>query len=194
MNQPRESIIAVFGSSRSPVDSADYLEAYTVGKLLAHAGFTVMNGGYAGTMEASARGAKENGGRTLGVISGEFLWLKPNAYLDEIVQRDDLFSRIREMHKRADGFIVVNGSMGTLAELALVWNLAKIDNKLGKPILLLGSRWGKVVESWCEHLAVTEQEAKLLKVVLEPAHAVEEMTRILNNGHAPAPRAPSTAT
>jgi uncharacterized protein (TIGR00730 family) len=177
MNNQAEKVVAVFGSSRSPVDSADYNEAYTVGKLLAQSGFTVMNGGYAGTMEASARGAKENGGRTLGVISGEFLWLKPNAYLDEIVQRDDLFSRIREMHARADGFIVVNGSMGTLAELALVWNLAKIDNKLGKPILLLGNRWGKVVESWCEHLAVTAEEAKFLQVVQRPEDAVSLLSR-----------------
>jgi len=194
MNQPRERIIAVFGGSRAPVNSADYTEAYTVGKLLARAGFAVMNGGYAGTMEASARGAKENGGRTLGVISSEFAWLNPNDYLDDIITSDDLFARIREMHTRADGFIVLNGSMGTLAELALVWNLAKIDHKLNKPILLLGSRWSKVIESWCAHLAVTKEEAKLLQVILEPAQAVEELTRLLNNGRTPAPRAPSTAT
>ena len=74
--------IAVFGGSRPQPGSAEYAEAYVVGKLLARAGFVVMNGGYAGTMEASARGAKENGGRAIGVLSNEFARLAPNAYLD----------------------------------------------------------------------------------------------------------------
>src|SRR5512146_977893 len=120
MSEPRAQIIAVFGGSRPLPDSAEYQEAYLMGRLLAQEGFIVMNGGYAGTMEASARGAREHGGRTLGVLSGEFGELAPNLYLDETVTMEDLFARIREMQLRADAFRVLKGSMGTLAELALV--------------------------------------------------------------------------
>jgi len=172
MNQRNSKIVAVFGGSRTPPDSADYAEAYTVGKLLAQRGFVVMNGGYQGTMEASARGAREHGGRSVGVLSGEFGWLAPNPYLDETITSPDLFSRIREMQKRADGFIVLKGSMGTLAELALVWNLAKIDAQHRKPIILLGDAWARVLRVMCEQLAVTEEEARLLRVAEKPEEAV----------------------
>jgi uncharacterized protein (TIGR00730 family) len=177
VSQNKSRLVAVFGGSRTPPDSAEYAEAHTVGKLLAQHGFVVMNGGYAGTMEASARGARENGGRTLGMLSSEFDWLEPNSYLDETIVAPDLFARIREMQTRADAFIVLNGSMGTLAELALVWNLAKIDARHRKPIILLGAAWARVLDAWRAHLAVTEEEARLLQVVNKPEDAVEMLLR-----------------
>lgn len=186
--------ITVFGGSRIQPDSPEYDEAYTLGKLLAGAGFTLVNGGYQGTMEASARGAKENGGRVIGVLSNEFDGLSPNAYLDETIRHEDLFARIREMHTRADGFIVLKGSMGTLAELALVWNLAKVDLKKRKPIILLGNSWNDVLRSWREHLAVTEDEVQLLRVAATPNVALEYLDLALRDSHTPLPRAPSPAS
>ncbi|MBI4788200.1 MAG: LOG family protein [Chloroflexi bacterium] len=190
MSKP-SPVVAVFGGSRPLPDSAEYAEAYLMGRLLAHKGFTVMNGGYAGTMEASARGARESGGRTIGVISAEFNWLTPNIYLDETVERDDLFARIREMHARADGFIVLKGSMGTLAELALVWNLSKLDERHRKPIILVGVGWKNVVQSFRENLAVTDEELALLRVEAQPEDAVEYLARTLRKERYPSPRAPS---
>lgn len=185
-------VVAVFGGSRPLPDSREYAEAYLIGRLLARKGFTVMNGGYGGTMEASARGARENGGRTLGILSDEFNWLTPNIYLDETVRRDDLFGRIREMHARAGGFIVLKGSMGTLAELALVWNLSKLDARHRKPIILVGIGWKNVLESWRQHLAVTDEELALLQVVATPEDAVDCIIRTLGKEHHPSPRAPSS--
>ncbi len=179
MSQRNPEIVAVFGGSRVAPDSADYVEAYVVGKLLAQRGFVVMNGGYQGTMEASARGAKEHGGRTIGVLSSEFGWLAPNPYLDETLTPSDLFARIRAMQTRADAFIVLRGSMGTLAELALVWNLAKIDARQRKPIILLGDAWARVLQVWREQLPVTEEEAQLLQVAGKPEEAVELVARDL---------------
>lgn len=181
MNDDHARVIGVFGGSRPLPDSAEYAEAYYIGQLLADRGFVVMNGGYAGTMEASARGARERGGRTVGVISGEFNWLTPNIYLDETIEQDDLFARIREMHARANGFIVLKGSMGTLAELALVWNLSKLDARHRKPIILVGMGWQNVINSWCENLAVTAEEIALLHVVAAPEDAVDYLTRNLRN-------------
>ncbi len=182
--------IAVFGGSRPLPDSAEYQEAFETGKLLAAEGFIVMNGGYAGTMEASSRGARENGGRSIGVISGEFDYLAPNPFLDETVTTPDLFTRIRQMQYCADGFIVLKGSMGTLAELALVWNLARIDPKQRKPIILVGDCWRQVFASWRAHLAVTEAEVSLLQFAADPQEAIERLKQAFN-GNAPAPRAPS---
>ena len=184
-----DKIVAVFGGSRVDPASSDYAQAYEMGGLLARAGYVVVNGGYAGTMEASARGAKENGGRAIGVLSGEFGWLAPNAYLDETFLQRDLFDRIRDMQSRSDAFIVLKGSMGTLAELALVWNLAKIDAKHRKPIILVGESWRRVLDSWREYLAVTDDEVNLLQVVETPSDAIGVVDRTLNPR--PSPPSPS---
>ncbi|MCL4394895.1 MAG: LOG family protein [Chloroflexi bacterium] len=172
--------IAVFGGSRPQAGSADYEEAYTVGCLLAQSGYAVMNGGYAGTMEASARGAQEHGGRAIGVISSEFAWLKPNGFLAETLQSPDLFARIRQMQQTADGFVVLRGSMGTLAELALVWNLSKIDQRQRKPIVLLGAAWAPVLDAWRQHLAVTDEETALLDLAATPEEAVKMLLERLD--------------
>lgn len=172
MNQSKSKIVAVFGGSRPPQASPEYAEAYLMGKLLAQKGFVVMNGGYAGTMEASARGATENGGRSIGVLSSEFMHLAANQHLSETIMMEDLFLRIREMQRTADAFIVLKGSMGTLAELALVWNLAKIDVRHRKPIILVGEHWAHVLRAWRDHLPVTDDEMELLQVVTTPEQAV----------------------
>ncbi len=184
-------VIAVFGGSRVQPGSAEYDEAYAIGKLLGGAGYVVLNGGYAGTMEASARGAKETGSRTIGVISGEFGGLAPNTFLDETVVQRDLFDRIRNMQARSDAFVVLKGSMGTLAELALVWNISKIDPKQRKPIILVGNAWGKILDSWREHLAVTDEEAQLLFVAENPSDALDYLNLTLNRRGSPLPRPPS---
>ena len=51
--------VTIFGSSLPGPESAAYAEARRLGQLLAESGFQVANGGYAGLMEASARGARE---------------------------------------------------------------------------------------------------------------------------------------
>jgi len=175
-------IVAVFGGSRVEKHTPEYEEAFQTGKLLAQAGFVVLNGGYAGTMEASARGAKDNGGHAIGVLSGEFSWLAPNRFLGEMSVQPDLFDRIREMQTRSDAFIVLKGSMGTLAELALVWNLSKLDEKHRKPIILIGDYWERVLKSWRTELAVTDDEMKLLQVVKTPNDAIEILKRTFD-GH-----------
>ncbi len=60
------------------------------------------------------------------MLSGNILRSHPTGYLDETVTAMT-FRAHREMQLRADAFLVLKGSMGTLAELALVWNLSKID-------------------------------------------------------------------
>src|ERR1051326_536507 len=59
--------VTIFGSSLPGEGTQMYQQARQLGGRLAQAGFAVCNGGYGGLMEASARGARECGGYTIGV-------------------------------------------------------------------------------------------------------------------------------
>ncbi|MFP3898480.1 MAG: hypothetical protein ACLFVD_04140 [Dehalococcoidia bacterium] len=61
-------IIAVIGDSACSADEANLSE--TVGELLAQRGVTVVCGGLGGVKEAVWRGAKSEGGLTVGILPG----------------------------------------------------------------------------------------------------------------------------
>jgi uncharacterized protein (TIGR00725 family) len=74
-------IVAVFGSSTTRPDEAQWAIAADLGERLARAGFAVMNGGYAGSMEAVSEGARKGGGPVIGVTVGLFNHRPANPHL-----------------------------------------------------------------------------------------------------------------
>ena len=172
--------IAVFGGSEPAEGSPAYREAYEVGRLLAGAGFSVLNGGYGGVMEASARGARESGGRSIGVTTGAFLFRSgPNPYIDEEIREPDLHARTRRLIEEASGFIVLKGRSGTLAELAFLWALRKADLLGPKPVLLLGDVWEDLL-GHLGALGLLDPEAReACRIARSPREAIDALARTL---------------
>ena len=138
--------------------SQAYAEARLLGKLLAEAGFAVCNGGYRGLMEASARGAREAGGHTIGVTC-EVWTSKANPWIIEELRTKSFSERIMTLIERGDAYVVLPGGTGTLAELALAWemmNKASLSKSVGgiKPLLVMSPYWQPVI-------ACLEQEGQL---------------------------------
>ena len=142
--------ITVFGSSQPSEGSAAYLEAQRLGRLLAEAGYAVCNGGYRGLMEASARGAREAGGHTIGITC--VLWPRAaNPFIVEEIRTRTFSERLMTLVERGDAYIVLPGGTGTLAELALVWemmNKGALSKTVGgrKPVLVMAPYWQPVIE------------------------------------------------
>ena len=138
--------ITIFGTSKAAPGDWNYDTAYKLGQLLAEQGFTIVNGGYKGTMLAAAKGAQENNGKTIGVTCS--LWSsKPNKYNTEIIRTDSLIERLNTLVDLADAYIVLPGSTGTLLELAHVWELKnKKFLASPKPLILAGNFWKPLVE------------------------------------------------
>lgn len=63
----RAKVVTVFGGSSPKPGEEPYLEAETLGRLLAQAGLLVATGGYAGAMQAVSKGAAEAAGGVIGV-------------------------------------------------------------------------------------------------------------------------------
>jgi hypothetical protein len=182
MTQPT---IAIFGGSAPKEESPGYREARQVGGLLAQAGFTVMTGGYMGTMEAVSRGAKEAGGQTIGVTSDAFNWrsIGANAWIDREERAPDLFARLRRL-ARADGFLVLKGSIGTLTELSLTWSLLQIRAIPAAPLVLLGAHWRRVLDAFVAHSYARPQDLALIQVAHTPAEAVSLLRQGVNGRRA----------
>lgn len=141
-----EWMVTVFGSSRPREGDADYEEARILGRALAKHGFSVCSGGYAGVMEAVSRGAKEAGGKTVGVTADFFKSAKLNAWVDEEVRMKTWEDRLFELIRRADAFVACKGGTGTLVELAVVWEMLNKRVMPGKPFAVLGNFWEPVVD------------------------------------------------
>ncbi len=140
-----DQIITVFGSSRPQAGDADYQLAFQLGLDLSNAGFTVCSGGYGGVMEAVSRGAKEAGGKTIG-ITADFFKPQANAWIDTEIRLQTWQERLFELVRRAQGFVVCKGGTGTLAELAVVWEMLNKSVMSGKPMVVLGDFWTPILE------------------------------------------------
>jgi len=118
-----------------------------LGSLLARAGFVVATGGYTGTMEAVLRGAAEAGAHTIGYTCATFdRDFQPNPWVAEERKTPVLSTRIQRLAEESDAFVVVHGGLGTLAELALVWNMMLAGELPAKPLVVIGAQWPRVID------------------------------------------------
>jgi uncharacterized protein (TIGR00730 family) len=145
-------VITVFGSARAPEGSEEYQLAYHIGKQLALAGFTVCNGGYGGSMEASARGAKEAGGDTIGVTFQNTFKRNANRWIDKEMFQRTLIDRMMKLVELGDAYIVLKGGTGTLLEFSAVWEFINKGLLQEKPIVMVGDFWSGVVDTLREEL------------------------------------------
>jgi uncharacterized protein (TIGR00730 family) len=165
-----EKIVTIFGTSRAQPGDLAYELAEETGKLLARAGFTIANGGYAGTMTAAAKGAAEAGGQIIGVTCSAFKG-KANKYVSREIITASLDERLDTLIKLGQTYIVLPGGTGTLLELAKVWELKnKGFLESQKPIILIGGFWKPLVEL----LNIDDPDSdRSLKQVDEPKQAVK---------------------
>ncbi|MDI6796459.1 MAG: TIGR00725 family protein [Desulfatibacillaceae bacterium] len=155
-------VIGVMGGGQA--DEKSLAIARQLGRLIAQKGWVLLNGGRnAGIMEASAQGAKEAGGITVGVLP------------DDHAQRASRFVDIPILTGMGSARNCVNilssrvvvacaGGLGTLSEVALAL-------KFNRPVILLGFDPGPLVES----LAGSD----LLFRAKTPEQAVEIISLIL---------------
>ncbi|HEX6190299.1 MAG TPA: LOG family protein [Pyrinomonadaceae bacterium] len=176
MNANSERIVTIFGGSKCAEDSPEYLEAHRAGNLLAEAGFTICTGGYAGVMEAASRGAHERGGRVIGMTMNQFK-SEPNRYLTEKIPSEHFYERLQRLITQSVGYLALRGGMGTVTEISLVWNKMQTRVLEPRPLVLLGDCWPPILKAWQQHLAVSDDDVKLLKLALTPDEAVTIIER-----------------
>jgi len=172
-------IVTVFGASSARPGSKEYAEAQELGRLLAEAGYVVCNGGYSGTMEASARGAREAGGRTIGITNAVFDPRSANAYIDDERKAPDFFERLRRLLTLGDAYVCLRGSIGTLTEFSLAWTLLQTGALPRRPFLCVGPAWPAVLDAYRANLPVRPKDFALVTLVDTAADAVARLREAL---------------
>src|SRR5688572_10654196 len=131
-----------------------------------------MNGGYQGSMEAVGAGARLAGGEVIGVTTALFNHRPPNPHLTHREDTTTLLERLDYLVHVASGFVVLEGSIGTLAELFLTWNLLAVDGRPSAPLICLGHPYRRFLEEASAPGLVTPELVRLVQVADTPAHAV----------------------
>jgi uncharacterized protein (TIGR00725 family) len=111
----RKPVIAVVGAGKCSKKLRDM--AAEIGRHIAENGGVLICGGLGGVMEGAARGAKEAGGVTIGVLPNETRD-EANEYIDYVIATGLGDARNMIVVRSADAVIALPGKYGTLTEMA----------------------------------------------------------------------------
>jgi uncharacterized protein (TIGR00725 family) len=109
-----------------PGDASPYelAMAEAVGRLVAQRGAALVCGGLGGVMEAACRGARAEGGATIGILPG-LDRSAANPYVQVAIATGLGEARNALVVRAADCLIAVGGAYGTLSEIALALKAGK---------------------------------------------------------------------
>lgn len=140
--------------------------ARELGSLLAQAGAVVVTGGKGGVMEYAARGAKENSGTTVGVITGPRN--TSNKWTDIEIITGAKISGFDEVFipLMCDAVIVIGGGVGTLQEICVSYR-----NKI--PIIIIEKTFGWASKILKEKYLDSRRTVKIFSAK-NPKNAVEQ--------------------
>lgn len=126
-------LVAVCGAGSGDAGLMDL--ARETGRRLAQEGAILICGGLGGVMNAAARGAREAGGLTVGILPG-IAPQEANPFIDVPLATGLGHARNAVIARAAQAVIALPGGPGTLSEIALAL-------KMGRPVVALG-HWSEV--------------------------------------------------
>jgi uncharacterized protein (TIGR00725 family) len=150
----RKTQILVIGSSGTHCTELECQLAYEVGCEVARHNAALVTGGLGGVMESACRGAKENGGLTVGIIPQDDA-KNANMYCDIVVPTGLGWSRDFLTAYSADAVIAIGGGAGTAVETYVAYMKSK-------PIVVLEGSGG-FVDSLSESYLDNRKLVKIIK-------------------------------
>ena len=162
-----KGVVAVIGASEIDKDTEE--KAIEIGRLLAKNKLIVSCGGLTGVMEAVCKGAKEEGGLTIGIIPFKEK-NTANQYIDIAIPVP--FSQARNVVVVLSGDVVIAiaGKAGTLSEISFSWIY-------GKPIVALTG-----VEGWSSKIAgqkLDDRRSDIIYGAKTPSEVIEKVKELM---------------
>jgi len=174
--------IAFFGYSDYKRGSVEYKQAFKAAAVLADKGYTIVNGGGPGIMDASTQGAESVDGETVAItfnpqdapgFEGRYVANR----VDKEIKTENYIERMFKLMEHADCYVIFNGGTGTVSEFGTSWVLARLYYPHHKPFILYGRFWEKIIKALKENMAIRPDASKVFKIVEND----EEMLRALSS-------------
>lgn len=185
---PPPRSVTFFGSRSPTAGSKEYKRCLEVAELFASRGFSIVNGGYNGLMEAASKGGAEGAKKSTipdvtvdGVLAPRVFSGRHstgNPYLTRIIMSRSINDRIGKLVDASEYIFVSGGTIGTLTELLVAWNEAAVRPMHGgvpKKLYLLKSFWQETISRLMAAVGIYPEDCKLLTFV----ESAEEVVRLV---------------
>jgi hypothetical protein len=148
-----------------------------MGRLLVGEGYAVVTGGGQGIMEAANRGAKDEGGVSIGYNISLPIEQKPNPYVDRFVQFEHFFVRKMMLVKLSSAFVVLPGGFGTLDEVFETLTLMQTGKIESFPLVVLGGKYWDamsefIINTMIREGTIDDKDLNLISVADTPQDAI----------------------
>jgi len=179
--------VSIFGSARTKETNHYYKLAEEIAFKLTREGYGIISGGGPGIMEAANKGAKNGGGKSVGLNIVLPFEQSSNAFVDndKNINFDYFFVRKTIFLKYSQGFIAMPGGFGTLDELFEAITLIQTNKVAHFPIILVGRNYWEGLLTWIKQIMlheehnISEKDLELFKIV----DTADEAVAIINESY-----------
>jgi uncharacterized protein (TIGR00730 family) len=183
-----EPAVTMFGSARIAPRHRFYKMARATAAAFARAGYAVITGGGPGLMEASNRGAREAGGRSIGCNITLPFEQHPNPYLDSYMEFEFFHVRKHMLRKASTAIILLPGGLGTLDEIFEALTLMQTSKSRVIPVIVMGKEFWMPLRSFMRdamlaHGTISRGDLSLFTITDDPADAVSIVRAVEKAGH-----------
>ncbi len=174
--------VSIFGSARVKPSEEIYEKTVAIAKKLAENGYHIITGGGPGIMEAGNRGAREGGGRSIGLNISLPLEQNSNSYAD--IQLDFKYFFVRKVIfvKYAQAYVGMPGGIGTLDEIFEAITLIQTKRIKPFPVILVGSDYWGTLWEWVKGTLlkrkyISSEDVDLVTILDDPDEVVNTIKR-----------------
>ncbi len=146
--------VTFYGSARVKEGNKYYEAARELAKKLVKQGFSIITGGGPGIMEAGNRGAKEGGGKSVGLNIHLPFEQIPNPYATVTLNFKYFFARKVMFNKYAMAYVLFPGGYGTLDELTETLVLIQTRKVRQFPVIMYGSEYWNGLIDWLKNVVL----------------------------------------
>ncbi|WP_456464570.1 LOG family protein [Persephonella sp.] len=174
--------VTFYGSARVKEGNKYYEAARELAKKLVAKGFSIITGGGPGIMEAGNRGAKEAGGKSVGLNITLPMEQVPNPYATVTLNFRYFFARKVMFNKYATAYVLFPGGYGTLDEMTETLVLIQTKKLKPFPVILYGSEYWNGLVQWIKDILlpngfISPEDFSLFQVVDD----LDEIVQIIVN-------------
>lgn len=174
--------VSIFGSARSQPGEETYEKTVVIARKLAENGFNIITGGGPGIMEAGNKGAREGGGKSIGLNIHLPFEQEANAYADVRLSFKYFFVRKVMFVKYAQAYVGMPGGFGTLDEIFEAITLIQTKRIKPFPVILFGSDYWKPLWEWVEKTLLNQkfiypEDMDLVTILDNPDDVVKTIKR-----------------